>query len=136
MDPRLDSLIRDGMSAYHVPGIAVGIWNDGEEELGGWGVTNVDHPLDVNGDTLFQIASITKTITATVIMRLVEEGKLDLDAPVRRYIPSFKLKDESAAAGATVKHLVTHTGGWLGDSFRDFGSGDDALAKYLDGILE
>ena len=82
MDPRLDSLIRGGMAEFHVPGIAVGIWNDGQEELGGWGVTNVDHPLDVDGDTLFQIASITKTITATVIMRLVDQGKLDLAAPV------------------------------------------------------
>ena len=124
------------MSRNHVPGIAVGIWNDGREELGGWGVTNVDHPLEVNGDTLFQIASITKTITATVVMRLVEQGKLDLAAPIRRYIPAFKLKDESAASRATVKHLVTHTGGWLGDSFRDFGNGDDALARYVEGMID
>ena len=136
MDPRLDALIRDGMSTYHVPGIAVGIWNDGKEELGGYGVTNVDHPLSVDGDTLFQIASITKTITATVIMRLVDQGKIDLAAPVRRYIPSFKLKDENAASRATVQHLVTHTGGWLGDSFRDFGNGNDALAKYVEGMVE
>ena len=136
MDSRLDTLIRDGMSTYHVPGIAVGIWNDGKEELGGYGVTNVDHPLEVNADTLFQIASITKTITATVIMRLVDQGTVDLAAPVRRYIPSFKLKDEDAASRATVKHLVTHTGGWLGDAFRDFGNGNDALAKYVDGMVE
>ena len=136
MDPHLDALIRDGMSTHHVPGIAVGIWNDGKEELGGYGVTNVDHPLEVNGETLFQIASITKTITATVIMRLVDQGKVELAAPVRRYIPSFKLKDEDAASRATVKHLVTHTGGWLGDSFRDFGNGSDALAKYVDGMVE
>lgn len=136
MDPRLDSLIRGGMAEFHVPGIAVGIWNDGKEELGGWGVTNVDHPLDVDGDTLFQIASVTKTITATVVMRLVDQGKLDLAAPVRTYLPTFRLKDEDAASRATVKHLVTHTGGWLGDSFRDFGNGDDALAKYVDGMAE
>ena len=73
------------MEQFHVPGIAVGIWNQGKEELHGWGVTNVDHPLTVDGDTLFQIASITKTITATVIMRLVDQGKVDLAAPVRRY---------------------------------------------------
>ncbi len=124
------------MQNFHVPGVAVGIWNDGKEELQGWGVTNVDHPLAVDGDTLFQIASITKTITATVIMRLVDQGKLDLAAPVRKYIPTFKLKDENAASLATVKHLVTHTGGWLGDSFRDFGNGDDALAKYVEGMVE
>jgi CubicO group peptidase (beta-lactamase class C family) len=136
VDPRLDTLVRDGMKTFHVPGIAVGIWNDGKEELGGWGVTSVDHPLDVNADTLFQIASITKTITATVIMRLVDQGMIDLAAPIRRYIPTFKLMDESAASRATVQHLVTHTGGWLGDSFRDFGNGNDALAKYVDGMVE
>jgi CubicO group peptidase (beta-lactamase class C family) len=124
------------MAAHHVPAVAVGIWHDGREEIGGWGVTNVDHPLAVDGDTLFQIASITKTITATVVMRLVEQGKLALDAPIRRYISSFRLKDESAAARATIRHLVTHTGGWLGDSFRDFGNGDDALARYVEAMVE
>jgi CubicO group peptidase (beta-lactamase class C family) len=136
VDPRLDTLVRDGMEKFHVPGIAVGIWNDGKEELGGWGVTNVDHPLAVDADTLFQIASVTKTITATVIMRLVEQGKLDLAAPIRTYIPTFKLKDPDAASRATVKHLVTHTGGWLGDSFRDFGNGNDALQLYVDAMVE
>src|SRR5437762_7670026 len=112
------------MSRHHVPGVAIGILHDGDEDIAAYGVTNLDHPLAVDADTLFQIASITKTITATVIMRLVEQGKLDLAAPVRRYIPAFRLKDERAASRATVKHLVTHTGGWLGDSFRDFGNGD------------
>jgi CubicO group peptidase (beta-lactamase class C family) len=136
VDPRLDPLIRDGMERYHVPGVAVGIWGEGKEEIGGWGVTNVDHPLPVDGDTLFQIASVTKTITATVIMRLVDRGDIDLDAPVRRYLPTFALKDTDAAKRATVKHLVTHTGGWLGDCFADFGNGDDALQRYVDAMVE
>jgi CubicO group peptidase (beta-lactamase class C family) len=136
VDPRLDALIQDGMDRYHVPGIAVGIWNDGTEELGGWGVTSVEDPLAVNADTLFQIASVTKTITATVIMRLVERGDIDLDAPIRTYLPSFTLKDPDAAKRATVKHLVTHTGGWLGDCFADFGNGDDALQRYVDAMVD
>ncbi len=136
LDSRLDSLIRDGMERYHVPGIAVGMWHDEVLELGGWGVTSVENPLPVDADTLFQIASVTKTITATVIMRLVQQGKIDLDAPVRTYIPSFTLRDADAASRATVKHLVTHTGGWLGDCFADFGSGDDALARYVDAMVD
>ena len=124
------------MVRYHVPGVAVGIWHDGIEELGGWGVTSVDNPLPVDADTLFQIASITKTITGTVIMRLVEQGKVDLDAPIRTYIPSFALKDPDAASRATVKHLVTHTGGWLGDCFADFGTGEDALERYVAAMVE
>jgi CubicO group peptidase (beta-lactamase class C family) len=136
MDSRLDALVRDAMSSYHVPGVAVGIWHEGREELGGWGVTSVDHPLPVDADTLFQIASVTKTITATVIMRLVEQGKISLDAPVRTYIPSFALRDADAADRATVKHLVTHTGGWLGDCFADFGNGSDSLQRYVDAMVE
>ena len=124
------------MARHHVPGVAVGIWHDGQEQVAGWGVTNVDHPLAVDGDTLFQIASVTKTITATVIMRLVDQGRVSLDATVRTYIPSFRLKDPDAAARATVRHLVTHTGGWLGDCFADFGNGDDALARYVDAMVE
>ncbi len=124
------------MARYHVPGVAVGIWGDGREELGGWGVTNIDHPLEVTPDTLFQIASVTKTMTATVVMRLVERGDIALDAPVRTYIPTFDLRDQGAAKRATVKHLVTHTGGWLGDCFADFGNGDDALQRYVDAMVE
>lgn len=136
MDPRLDTLVRDAMERYHVPGVAVGIWHDRREDLAGWGVTNVDHPLAVDADTLFQIASVTKTMTATVIMRLVERGDIALDAPIRTYIPSFQLKDAEAAKRATVKHLVTHTGGWLGDCFADFGNGEDALARYVAAMVE
>jgi CubicO group peptidase (beta-lactamase class C family) len=92
--------------------------------------------LPIDGDTLFQIASVTKTMTATVIMRLVERGALDLDAPVRRYIPAFRLRDAAAQERATVRHLVTHTGGWLGDCFADFGNGDDALERYVTAMAE
>src|SRR2546429_2286685 len=106
------------------------------EDIAAYGVTNLEHPLPVDADTLFQIASITKTITATVVMRLVERDALDLDAPVRRYLPEFRLRDEDAASRATLRHLVTHTAGWLGDSFTDFGRGDDALARYVTAMAE
>ena len=131
MRPELDKLVRDGMTRHHVPGVAIGILHEGDEDIAAYGVTNLEHPLPVDGDTLFQIASITKTITATVVMRLVERGALDLDAPVRRYLPEFRLRDEDAATRVTLRHLVTHTAGWLGDCFADFGKGDDALARYV-----
>ena len=136
MEAALHSLISDAMERYHVPGVAVGMLRAGQVESAGFGVTSVEHPLPVDGDTLFQIASVTKTMTATVIMRLVERGALDLDAPVRRYIPAFRLRDAAAQEGATVRHLVTHTGGWLGDCFADFGNGDDALERYVTAMAE
>jgi CubicO group peptidase (beta-lactamase class C family) len=136
VDPALDTLVRDAMESYRVPGVAIGMLRDGDVEVRAFGVTSVEHPLPVDGDTLFQIASVTKTMTATVIMRLVERGALDLDAPVRRYIPSFRLRDAGAQESATVRHLVTHTGGWLGDCFADFGDGDDALERYVAAMAE
>ena len=125
MDPSLDALVRDAMERYRVPGVAIGMIRADDVDVTAFGVTSVEHPLPVDGDTLFQIASVTKTMTATVIMRLIERGALDLDAPVRRYIPAFRLRDPAAQERATVRHLVTHTGGWLGDCFADFGNGDE-----------
>lgn len=85
------------MKAYAIPGVAVAVWAGGQEYVKGYGVTNVDHPMPVDGDTVFRIGSTTKTFTGTVMMRLVERGKVDLDSPVRRYIPDFAVADESAA---------------------------------------
>src|SRR5262245_772108 len=105
------------MSLYGVPGVAVGIWHNGEESLAGFGVTSVEQPLPVDAATLFQIGSTSKTATATLAMILAEEGKLDLDQPIRRYWPEFRLQDATATAEATLRHCFTHTGGWLGDYF-------------------
>ncbi|HUG05123.1 MAG TPA: serine hydrolase domain-containing protein [Candidatus Limnocylindria bacterium] len=136
MDPALATLVQGAMERYHVPGVAIGMLRAGDIDVAGFGVTSVEHPLRVDGDTLFQIASVTKTMTATVVMRLIERGALDLDAPVRRYIPAFRLRDPAAQERATVRHLVTHTGGWLGDCFADFGNGDDALERYVTAMAE
>ena len=127
----LESFIAAEMAQWHVPGVAVGVLHDDQEYTSGFGVTNVLHPLPVDSDTLFQIGSTTKTITATVAMRLVEAGKLNLDTPIRRYLPELRLADESVAERVTLRHCFTHTGGWLGDYFDDTGDGDDALARYV-----
>ena len=120
-----------GMERLRVPGVAVGVLYDGHEYTAGFGVTSLENPLPVTDTTLFQIGSTSKTITATAAMRLVERGKLDLDTPIRAYLPDLRLRDESVAANVTLKHLFTHTGGWVGDYFDDMGWGDDALAKIV-----
>src|SRR6476620_7064844 len=84
-----------------VPGVAIGIYNKGEELSAAFGITSVEHPLPVTVDTLFQTGSISKTFTGTVIMQLVEQGKIDLDAPVRKYIKDFQLKDKEVARKVT-----------------------------------
>jgi CubicO group peptidase (beta-lactamase class C family) len=123
--------ITSGMQRVPIPGLAVGVWHAGNEQVAGFGVTNLENPLPVTPDTLFQVGSITKTFTATALMRLMESGKVELDTPIRAYLPDFRLSDEGVAARVTLRHLLTHTGGWLGDYFNDFGFGDDAQAKML-----
>ena len=128
---RFDSWLPPLMEQKHVPGVAVGILHDGEEAAAGYGITSIENPLPVTADTLFQIGSISKTFTATVIMMLVEQGELDLDAPVRTYLPDFNLSNEDVSTAVTLRHLLTHVGGWVGDYFGDFGRGDDAVAAIV-----
>lgn len=127
----LETPTRALMRKYRVPGIAVGVLQDGVETYVCQGVTNVFNPLEVTRDTLFQVASNTKTMTGVLGMRLVEEGKLDLNAPIRRYLPDLKLADATVARTVTMRHLLNHTGGWVGDLFSDTGDSDDALKKYV-----
>ncbi|MFE9694841.1 serine hydrolase domain-containing protein [Micromonospora sp. NPDC005806] len=116
---------------HRIPGVVVGVWVDGQEYHAGHGVTNVEHPLPVDGHTLFQLGSVTKTYTATALLRLVADGRVDLDAPVRRYVPELVLADERAAAEVTVLNLLNHTAGLGWGVIVDTGEGDDALAGYV-----
>jgi CubicO group peptidase (beta-lactamase class C family) len=122
--------VPDALARFKVPGVAVGVYCDGREFAAGFGVTSARNPLAVNENTLFQIGSNTKTFVATMAMRLVEAGQLDLDTPIRKYLPDFRMRDADATARTTFRHLMTHTGGWVGDYFLDTGDGDDALARY------
>ena len=124
------------MKRLQVPGVAIGIWHEGKEYAEGFGITSVEHPLPVTADTLFQTGSISKTFTSTMIMKLVEDGKVNLDAPVKTYIKDFKVQDKEVTENVTVRHLLTHMGGWVGDYFNDFGSGDDALDKMVRDIAK
>jgi CubicO group peptidase (beta-lactamase class C family) len=129
-DPKFKKITQNivsEMKRLHVPGVSIGIWHKGREYSAGFGITSVEHPLPVTADTLFQTGSISKTYTGTLMMMLVEQGKVDLDAPVRKYIKDFKVKDKEVSEKVTVRHLLTHMGGWVGDYFNDFGNGDDAL---------
>ena len=127
----LQAAVKEAAERLNVPGVAAGVIHGDVEDHVFHGVTSVEHPLPVGEDTLFQIGSTGKTFTATAMMRLVEAGKVALDAPVRTYVPELKLKDESVAQTVTVLQLLNHTAGWDGDFFEDQGDGDDALKKYV-----
>lgn len=130
-DRLLDEFVEGQMKKIKVPGVAVGLLTKGRAYTKGYGVTNIEHPLGVDENTLFQIGSTTKTYTATAVMAFVEQGKLDLDRPVRFYLKDFKLKNQEVAKKVTLRHLLTHMGGWLGDYFNETGRGDDALSRVV-----
>ena len=134
-DPRFLHLCELAVSILKtepIPGAAFAVYYQGQTHLASLGVTSVDHPLPVTPDTLFQVGSITKTFTATAILRLVEMGRLDLDIPIRTYLPSLRLADESVARRVTIRHLLTHTGGWVGDYFNDYGPDSGSLARIIE----
>src|SRR4051812_33419396 len=93
----LQSKVTELAEEFAVTGAAVGILLDGEEYYAFHGVTSVDNPLPVDDETLFQFGSTGKTYPATAMLRLVEQGKVALDAPVRTYLPEFTLRDEDVA---------------------------------------
>lgn len=131
-DGRLEVKVRELAEELGIPGVAVGIFADGAERFAFHGVTSVENPLPVDEGTLFQFGSTGKTFTAVAVLRLVEQGRVDPDAPVRTYVPELRLRDRHAAETVTVLQLFNHSAGWDGDFFEDTGDGDDALARYVE----
>ena len=127
----LDALLRKGIKQYQVPGASVAVLKNHRVVAAlGAGVTNLDTRVKVTSDTVFQIGSITKPHTATLIMQLVDEGKLELDAPVVNYLPDFRGADAETRQ-ITIRQLLSHTGGIDGDYFVGSGRGDDAVERYV-----
>ncbi|MET9643778.1 serine hydrolase domain-containing protein [Streptomyces syringium] len=127
----LSEFVEAAAGRFGVPGVAVGVWAGGREVYACHGVTNVDSPLPVDQDTLYTLGSVTKPFTATALMCLVADGRVELDAPVRRYVPELLLRDERAATEITVLQLLNHTAGLGWRMSVDTGEGDDALAAYV-----
>lgn len=125
-----DTLV-EAMRQSLVPGAAIGLLAGDREEHATFGLASLSSLQPVTPDTLFQIGSITKTMTATAIWRLIDEGALDLDAPVRTYITDLALMDSDVAAQVTIGNLLDHTAGWYGDEGFATGEEEDAIARYV-----
>jgi CubicO group peptidase (beta-lactamase class C family) len=117
---------------YDIPGAAVAVLAGGRVVDRAAGVLSTSTGVEATADSVFQIGSITKVWTATLVMQLVDEGKLDIDKTVQTYLPEFEIGDKDAAAAITIRQLLSHTAGFEGDIFTDTGVGDDAVQKYLD----
>lgn len=121
----IDEYIQERMDG--IPALALAVIKDGAiAYLRGYGVTGTeDYALPVTPDTLFCIGSTSKTLTGTVVMRLVERGLLDLDTPVTRYLSSLRFSKPGMGRLITLRHLLSHTSG-LPSAYTDYGPRDPA----------
>lgn len=112
-DPReaaLDDYVRREMHVHLVPGLAYVVVEKGEiAQSGAFG--NASRGAAMTIDTPIIIGSLSKAFTATALLQLVEEGKVDLDAPVTRYVPWFRTKDAAASSRITVRQILNQTSG-------------------------
>lgn len=93
-----------------VPGVAVGVRTAQDTTIECFGVTSVEHPLEITPTTVFPVASVSKTLTATLIMQLIGEGRLSLTDELHSVWPDYPRND-----AVTIEHLLTHRAGWNGD---------------------
>lgn len=131
LQSELHDLVTPLLERWKVPAVTIATWKDGEVRTAAFGKANLENGQDATPETLFQIGSITKVFTATAAMQLVDNWKIELDEPVKRYLPDFQLADAEATDTLTVHHLLTHHTGFWGDDFTSYGSGDDALGKAI-----
>jgi CubicO group peptidase (beta-lactamase class C family) len=137
----IDRLFVESAKRGHVPGAAWGIVIDGElAHSGATGVRDTRTQAPVDADTVFRIASMTKSFTAMSILKLRDEGKLSLDDPVERYVPELKgvHYPTSDSPRITIRHLLTHSAGFPEDNpwgDRQLAETEETFSKMLrDGL--
>jgi CubicO group peptidase (beta-lactamase class C family) len=124
---RLDELAR----RHGVPGAVLGISTPTETGVYATGVLNLRTGAPVRPDSVFHLGSITKVFVTTAVLRLVQDGRLDLDKPVSAVLPELRLGDREVTDRVSLRHLLTHTSGIDGDVIVDTGRGDDCIARYV-----
>ena len=133
-----DTFLEGAREDWSVPGVAVAVVKDDEVVyIGGHGVRHVGEPGKVDENTIFQLASVSKTFTAASLGALVDEGKLGWDDAVVSHLPGFELYDPYATMNATVRDLLAHRTGlpaFTGDLLGEMGYDREevlARARYL-----
>ncbi len=131
--PEVDSYIKQQMMDENIPGLAV-VVVQGDEiiYLKGFGVTNIKETSPVTPQTIFDLASISKSFTALGVLLLRDDGLIELDTPVQQYLPDFQINDPRASE-ITVRHLLNQTSGLPGGISEPllFHDGDDAMEEMI-----
>jgi CubicO group peptidase (beta-lactamase class C family) len=129
----LHDLLDQAVCRHRVPGASLAVLHGTDVSVVATGVLHRGTGVRATPDSLFQIGSITKVWTATLLAQLVGEGRLGFETPVAEVLPGFRVADPAVSAAVTAEHLLTHTSGIDGDVFTDTGRGDDCVARYVAG---
>jgi CubicO group peptidase (beta-lactamase class C family) len=130
----IDSFISESMVAERIPGMAVVVVQDGRVTYSkGFGTASLKSLSPVTPQTVFDLASCSKSFTAMAVLLLREDGLLDLDLPVSYYLPDFRTSDYQMSQEMTVRHLLHHSSGMPGNIAEPlaFHSGSDAMEKLV-----
>lgn len=126
-----EAAVQGETARWNSVGMAAGIVRNGERKIAISGFANAEAGYPLVENSLFLIGSISKIYTATLVMRLVEQGILDLDTPVVNYVPDFTLSQDDLRDAITIRMLLSHTAGFDGDRFTAYGRGDDAYDRAI-----
>ena len=132
----LEKKLAELIDKHQVPGAQLAVLDGDTITEVAAGVLSIRTGCPVSTDALFLPGSIGKLYTATLVLMLADEGLVDLDRPVKSYLPDFEVRDAHARDGVTVRDLLRHTSGFDGDVFIDTGRGDDALPRYMQEIRD
>jgi len=130
---RIDSVVSLEMAREHIPGLSIVVITDRQRRWErNYGFADLEACVPVTRTTVYRLASVSKTITAAAVMKLAEQGRIDLDVPIQRYVPSFPTKSRQITARELLSHLsgIRH---YLGDedqSVREYASLTDAFAIF------
>jgi CubicO group peptidase (beta-lactamase class C family) len=134
----VDDLVSAAMLAHAIPGLSLAVVRENELVWSnGYGMADLENFVPAKPITVYRLASVSKPITAVGVMQLVEQGRLELDAPIRRYVPEFPEKPWPV----TVRHLLCHQGGirnWTEDEFvstRHYSTLAESLPVFRDDPL-
>jgi len=130
----LDTIIRDNLKRHRIPGAAVALVHEGRVIFSQcYGYADVKKKIPIAEDTYFMAGSLTKSFTALAILKLIEQGKIDPHADIRKYIPDFSIRNlYDGQVPITANHLLTHTSGLMIDYYvRSAGGTEHSNADLL-----
>lgn len=131
----LQDVLTQALRETGVPGAQAAIIHDGRTHLASGGVLNLRTGLEVTDGSLFQIGSVTKLFTTTLVLQLVDDGLITLTDPIARHVPEFRLADPEHTQAVRIIDLLQHRGGFDGDYFTDGGRGLDANRALIADLI-